>query len=97
VAARIERGDDLMLLDVREPSEWAIARIDGARLIPLASLEDAARSLDRSREIVVHCHHGMRSAGAAQFLRAQGFERIWNLAGGIARWSMEVDASVPQY
>ena len=97
LAARLARGDDILLLDVREPSEWAVARIDGARLIPLATLQGAALSLDRSREIVVHCHHGTRSAAAVRYLRTEGFERIWNLAGGIARWSSEVDASVPQY
>ena len=97
LAARLARGDDILLLDVRERSEWAVARIDGARLIPLATLQGAAASLDRSREIVVHCHHGSRSAAAVRYLRAEGFERIWNLAGGIARWSSEVDASVPQY
>jgi adenylyltransferase/sulfurtransferase len=97
LSARLARGDDILLLDVRERSEWAVARIDGARLVPLATLQDAAPSLDRSREIVVHCHHGSRSAAAVRYLRAEGFERIWNLAGGIARWSSEVDASVPQY
>jgi adenylyltransferase/sulfurtransferase len=97
LASRLARGDDIMLLDVREPAEWAVARIDGARLIPLATLQRAASSLDRSREIVVHCHHGIRSLAAVRYLRAEGFERIWNLAGGIARWSSEVDAAVPQY
>ena len=97
LAARLARGDDIQLLDVREPSEWAIARIDGARLIPLATLQSALPSLDRSREIVVHCHHGIRSAAAARYLQSEGFDRIWNLAGGIARWSSDVDATVPQY
>ena len=97
LAARLERGDDIVVLDVREPAEWAVARIDGARLVPLGSLQGAVPSLDRSREIVVHCHHGVRSAAAVRYLRAQGFERIWNLAGGIARWSSDVDGAVPQY
>ncbi len=97
LAARLARGDDLLLIDVREPTEWAVARIDGAQLIPLATLPGISPSLDRSREVVVHCHHGTRSASAVRFLRAEGFERVWNLAGGIARWSAEVDASVPQY
>jgi adenylyltransferase/sulfurtransferase len=97
LAARLLRGDDLVLIDVREPGEWAVARIEGARLVPLATLPGLTASLDRSREIVVHCHHGIRSASAVQYLRAEGFERVWNLAGGIARWSAEVDASVPQY
>ena len=97
LAARLARGDDLLVIDVREPAEWAVARIDGARLIPLATLPDASPTLDRSRELVVHCHHGVRSAAAVRYLRAEGFDRIWNLAGGIARWSADVDASVPQY
>jgi adenylyltransferase/sulfurtransferase len=97
LATRLGRGDDIVVLDVREPAEWAVARIEGARLIPLGQLQGAVASLDRSREIVVHCHHGIRSAAAVRYLRAQGFERIWNLAGGIARWSSDVDAEVPQY
>jgi rhodanese-related sulfurtransferase len=97
LAARRERGDDILLLDVREPSEWAIARIEGAQLIPLSTLQGALPSLDRTREIVVHCHHGIRSAHAVQYLRSEGFERVWNLAGGIARWSTDVDPSVAQY
>ena len=97
LASRLARGDDILLLDVREPSEWTIARIDGARLIPLATLQSAVPSLDRSREIVVHCHHGVRSAAAVRFLQSEGFGRVSNLAGGIARWSADVDAAVPQY
>ena len=97
LAMRLQRGDDILLLDVREPSEWAVARIEGARLIPLATLQGAVPSLDRSREIVVHCHHGIRSAAAVRFLQSEGFDRVSNLAGGIARWSSEVDTAVPQY
>ena len=97
LAARLAQGDDILLLDVREQEEWDRARIEGARLIPLGTLEVAASTLDPSREIVVHCHHGIRSAAAVRFLRTRGFTRITNLAGGIARWSSEVDASVPQY
>jgi adenylyltransferase/sulfurtransferase len=97
LATRLVRGDDILLLDVREPTEWEIARIDGARLIPLATLQSALPSLDRSREIVVHCHHGIRSAAAVRLLQSEGFGRVFNLAGGIARWSADVDAAVPQY
>jgi adenylyltransferase/sulfurtransferase len=97
LAQRMHRGDDLVLIDVREPSEWAIARIDGAELIPLGSLESRVSSLDRSRDLVVHCHHGIRSATAIRYLQSQGFDRVWNLAGGIARWSVDVDDAVPQY
>ena len=97
LAARLERGDDLTLIDVREPREYAIARIDGARLVPLGTIQDAAPTLDPAREMVVHCHHGIRSAAAIRYLQSQGFTRLWNLAGGIARWSSDVDPSVPQY
>ena len=97
LAARLERGDDLIVLDVREPGEYAVARIDGARLVPLATLPDAADSLERTRDMIVHCHHGIRSASAIRYLQSQGFMRLWNLAGGIARWSEDVDPSVPQY
>jgi sulfur-carrier protein adenylyltransferase/sulfurtransferase len=97
LASRLARGDDVLLLDVREPSEWAIARIDGARLIPLATLQRAIPTLDRSREIVIHCHHGIRSAAAVRLLQSEGFGRVSNLAGGIARWSADVDAAVPRY
>ena len=97
LAERLERGDDLILLDVREPGEYAIARIEGARLIPLGTLPDFFGGLDRSRDMIVHCHHGIRSATAIRYLQSQGFTRLWNLAGGIARWSADVDPSVPQY
>ena len=97
LATRLASGDDLLLLDVREPSEWAVARIDGARLVPLATLGEATASIPRDRDIVVHCHHGIRSAAAVRYLRGEGFERVWNLVGGIAQWSADVDPNVPQY
>jgi adenylyltransferase/sulfurtransferase len=97
LARRLARGDPLEVIDVREPDEWEIARIPGARLIPLSSLPQALSSLDAGREIVLHCHHGIRSAHAVRQLRAAGFLRVWNLAGGIDRWSDEVDATVPRY
>ena len=97
LAQRLARGDDLELIDVREPYEWRIASIPGARLIPLGSIPAAADSIARDREIVVHCHHGVRSAAAAEELRAAGFTRVINLAGGIDRWSIEVDPAVPRY
>ena len=97
LAARLARHDDIAMIDVREPYEWQIARIEGARLVPLRSLAAAMPSLDRDREIVVYCHHGMRSASAAELLRESGFTRVRNLAGGIDRWSAEVDPSVPRY
>ncbi|HEX5832173.1 MAG TPA: molybdopterin-synthase adenylyltransferase MoeB [Gemmatimonadaceae bacterium] len=97
LADRLRRGETLEVIDVREPYEHAIARLPGARLVPLATVASAAGSLDPEREIVVHCHHGMRSARAAAILREAGFRRVRNLVGGIDRWSTDVDASVPRY
>ena len=82
---------------MREPWEHRIAQLPGARLVPMRTVPQAAPSLDREREIVVACHHGMRSHAVAEWLKGQGFRRVWNLAGGIDRWSTEVDASVPRY
>ena len=97
LAAKLERGDDFDLIDVREPHEWAIARIPGARLIPLGSVAEAIATLNPAREIVVHCKMGGRSAKAVRQLQAAGFARVLNLAGGITRWSDDVDPKVPKY
>jgi sulfur-carrier protein adenylyltransferase/sulfurtransferase len=97
LADRLRRGDDIDVIDVREPHEWEIARIPGARLVPLGTLTEALSSLDSAREIVVHCKGGVRSAKAVRQLQAAGFARVANLAGGITRWSDEVDSSVPKY
>lgn len=97
LAERLRRGDDIDLIDVREPHEWEIARIPDARLVPLATLAEAQPMLDATREIVVHCKGGVRSAKAVRQLRAAGFDRVWNLAGGITRWSDDVDPSIPKY
>jgi adenylyltransferase/sulfurtransferase len=97
LSAKLAAGESLEILDVREPHEWAIARIAGARLIPLAALDQRLAELPQNREIIVHCKLGGRSAQAVRRLRAAGFTRVWNLAGGIQRWSEEVDPSVPRY
>ena len=97
LAARLERGEDLVLLDVREPHEHRIARIDGARLVPLGGFADVIPSLDRTRDIVVHCRSGARSAKAVRQLLDAGFTRVWNLAGGVLRWSDDVDPGVAKY
>jgi len=96
LAARIERGDDLSLIDVREPHEWDIAHLSGARLVPLGSLASELASIDGTREIVVYCRSGKRGMDAARQLAAAGF-RVSNLAGGILRWSDDVDQSVAKY
>jgi adenylyltransferase/sulfurtransferase len=97
VAAKQRRGDDFDLIDVREPHEYEIARIAGARLIPLGSLQELIPTLGPDREIVVHCKSGARSARAARTLQAAGFGTVWNLAGGITRWSADVDPTIPTY
>jgi adenylyltransferase/sulfurtransferase len=95
--ALASRSADMMLVDVREPAEYATARIEGATLIPLRTLPQRLADLPRDREIILHCHHGMRSEMAGDFLLAQGFPRVSHMVGGIDRWSDEVDASVPRY
>ena len=94
--ARLDRGDDLYVLDVREPHEYQICNI-GGHLLPLGELPLRAAELDSSKEIVAHCRSGKRSAEAVEFLRKAGFRKLWNLKGGILAWSDEVDPSVPKY
>lgn len=96
VAALINGGSDVVLLDVREPWEHQVARIGNSQLVPMNELPARVGSIDRSRDIVVYCHHGVRSDMVAQWLRSQGFPAR-NLAGGIDRWSREVDPAIPRY
>jgi len=95
----LDRGDEFLLLDVREPDEVATAQIEGSRGLPLGELEARMDELAswRQRRIVVHCHTGARSARACQALRAAGFRNVANLAGGIEAWSLTVDPDVPRY
>ncbi|HZT60952.1 MAG TPA: rhodanese-like domain-containing protein [Pyrinomonadaceae bacterium] len=95
--ARRRAGEDLLLVDVREPEEFEIARVGGARLLPLSRFGEWAATLDPERETVFICHHGIRSAQVCAVLARQGFTRIYNLVGGIDRWSTEVDPTVPRY
>jgi len=93
---RLDRGEDVFILDVREPHEYQICNLKG-HLIPLGELPKRMHELDSAREIVAHCKSGKRSAQAVDFLRQAGFRKIYNLRGGILSWSTEVDASVPRY
>ncbi len=95
--ARLRRRDAFDLVDVREPYELDIARLDGARSVPLATLAESLHTLDSAKDIVVMCRSGARSAKAVRQLQGAGFRRVWNLAGGILRWSDDVDPSVPKY
>jgi len=94
--ARLERGDDLFILDVREPHEYDICNL-GGYLIPLGEIPNRVHELDTSREIVAHCRSGVRSAKAVNFLRQAGFKKVHNLAGGILAWADRVDPSMPKY
>lgn len=96
LAAHLRRAKKPALLDVRERWEWELARISEAQLLPIGELEAQADSLDTTRELVVYCHSGVRSRMAVSWLRMRGF-RARNLAGGIDRWSRDVDPSVPRY
>ncbi len=97
LARRMTRPDDIELIDVREPHEWEIARISGARLLPLDGLPESLHTIGQERDLVVYCRNGARSAAAVTQLQAAGFTRVWSLAGGIDRWSDEVDATVAKY
>jgi rhodanese-related sulfurtransferase len=88
---------DLLLVDVREPAEYAIAHIEGATLMPMQTIPEQLATLPRDKEIMLHCHHGMRSEMAGNFLLAQGFSRVSHMVGGIDRWSDDVDPAIVKY
>ncbi|GIV19888.1 MAG: molybdenum cofactor biosynthesis protein MoeB [Armatimonadota bacterium] len=94
---RLDAGEDIFLLDVREPVEWQICRLDGAVLIPMNTVPARMHELDSAKEMVVYCRSGKRSAHIVAFLKAAGFRKVKNLQGGILQWSDEVDPTVPKY
>jgi adenylyltransferase/sulfurtransferase len=93
---RLENGNRVSVLDVREPHEYEVANI-GARLIPLNELPERLVELDRDEPLAVHCKTGGRSARAVKLLRDAGFQNVYNVKGGIDAWSEEIDPSVPKY
>jgi rhodanese-related sulfurtransferase len=97
VKAKLEAGERFRLIDVREPMEYQLCRIEGAELKPLGQITQWMQGLDPGEETVLYCHHGMRSDQAAMFLARHGFTRVRNMVGGIDEWSRRVDASVPRY
>ena len=86
-----------MLIDVREPWEYQLCRIEGAKLMPMGTIPANLQQLDGDEQVICYCHHGQRSLEVAAWLRAQGVEQAQSLAGGIERWSLEIDPSVPRY
>lgn len=99
LAAKLNGPNPPALVDVREPEEFAICRIEGAILIPLSELQARWAELQplQGRDIVVYCHHGVRSSHAIRFLELAGMGRLWNLSGGIDEWSVKVDPGVARY
>jgi rhodanese-related sulfurtransferase len=97
LAERMKNGESINLIDVREPYEHEIAKIDEAKLLPLSKFNDWIGDLKPENEVIVMCHHGIRSANLCMFLLRNGFESVFNLEGGIDLWSKEVDPGVPRY
>ncbi len=97
VKAKLDRGDQFVLIDVREPHEYKICNIPGAKLIPLGEFPKHVGEFDPNADIVIHCRSGMRSAKACAILRQAGFQHVRNMVGGILAWSDKVDPSVPKY
>ena len=94
---KMDAREAFELIDVREPFEYEIARIDGAKLIPLGEIGERFGELQEEQPIIVHCHSGQRSAQAVRLLRQRGFTKVYNLEGGIDAWSDQIDSSVPKY
>ena len=95
--ARLDRGESVLILDVREPFEIALAPFPGATHSPMGDIPSRLTELDPDRETVVVCHHGVRSAQVAMYLAQNGFEHVLNLSGGIDAWSEDADPSTPRY
>ena len=94
---RLDRGDSVIVLDVREPEEIRLAAFPNAVHIPMGEIPSRLAELDPDAEWVVVCHHGIRSAQVAMYLARNGFERVSNLSGGIDEWSLTVDPATPRY
>jgi rhodanese-related sulfurtransferase len=97
VKQRLDKGEKLYLVDVREPQEYAICHIEGSVLIPMGTVPANLQKLDTDEDVICFCHHGMRSMDVANWLRAQGVKSAKSMAGGIDRWSVEIDPKVPRY
>jgi sulfur-carrier protein adenylyltransferase/sulfurtransferase len=99
LSAKMQKGERPLLLDVREPEEHAFAALPDSKLIPLGEVLQRAGEIEswKDKEVVVYCHHGIRSLHAISRLRTMGFSNLRNLSGGIDAWSREVDHSVPRY
>jgi rhodanese-related sulfurtransferase len=100
VKRRLDAAEPIALIDVREPFEYQQARIEGAELIPMQTVPDrlpVLREQAAKAPLIVMCHHGVRSLNVAHWLRQQGIENCWSMAGGIDLWSLTIDRAVPRY
>jgi len=101
IQRRLAAGEKLLLIDVREPAEFQLASIQGAELIPMrtvpAQLQRLEAAADEAAALIVYCHHGVRSLNVVNWLREQGVSGCQSMAGGIDRWSLQIDPSVPRY
>ena len=94
---RLDRSDKVLLVDVREPWEHQLCSIEGAKLLPMGTIPANLQALDTGDDVICYCHHGVRSLDVTVWLRGQGVEGAMSLAGGIDRWSTEIDPNVPRY
>jgi rhodanese-related sulfurtransferase len=94
---KLDQSSDVLVVDVREPWETQLGVISGAKLVPLNTIPNNMELFSAAEEIVIYCHHGMRSLNAATWLRSQGVDGARSLTGGIERWSTEIDPKVPRY
>lgn len=94
---KLDRSAKVLVIDVREPWEAQVCSIEGAKLVPLSTLQANMALFADAEEVVIYCHHGMRSLNAAAWLRSQGVDGARSLTGGIERWSIEIDPRVPRY
>lgn len=100
VQTRIARGEAVAMIDVREPEEFALTHLDGSQLVPMGTVPGELQRLEGladEQDLMVLCHHGVRSLQVVSWLRAHGVENCYSVAGGIDRWSLEVDGSVSRY
>ncbi len=94
---RLDAGENLQLIDVREPWEHEIVHLEGATLMPASQLADRLKELDPDRPLILYCHHGIRSLHLAMALATRGFENAVSLRGGIEQWATDIDPSLPRY
>lgn len=99
VHAKLQSGEPLLLLDVRNPEEYAICKLEGSQLIPLGELVGRVGEIEVGSQepIIVYCHHGVRSLHATMFLKQSGFENVLSMTGGIDAWSMQIDPATKRY